>query len=115
MVSHRIDATDTYNLNGFYNVAIGLWDYVVVEIINPTAQVNFNTTTDAGDIQGITDGNAQLAKNWQACMLTNLSNDARVTSTSLTGIFKLNVGGRFFQLQGAGTCGKIVINFSTIS
>jgi len=113
MLNNLIDATTEFNANGVYNIDMQGWDYAVVNIITPAAAVSFNATNDANSKTGIGDGNARTAINWQPVSLTNIATGTGVTSTAVTGNFKLNVGARFLQLSGT-TAVKVLINLSQI-
>lgn len=93
------------------------WDYITVEAVTPSAQINFNTSDDPGGVTGITDGNALTSKNYQPVALTNTATGQTATSTSGGGIFKGNVIGRFFQLVAVGgtTVNTLIVSLSKIS
>ena len=113
MLSTTIDATTKFNATGKYNLDLNGWDYAVVNVITPSAIVNFNTTNDSNAKAGISDGDAYTAINWQPISLTNIATGTGVTSTTTTGNFKLNQGARFLQLAGT-TASKILIVLSQI-
>jgi hypothetical protein len=108
-----IDSTNDYNANGSVNLDIGGWDYVVVQIVSPTGTTLFKTSNDSGSVLGVTEGNALTATNFLTCLATNLANDARVSSVSADGLFKINVAGRFLQIIGS-TVGKLLVTLQKI-
>lgn len=114
MISTTIDATAQFNANSVYNLDLSGWDYAVVQLTTPAGAVTFNGTNDAGAVQGVSDGNAYTAINWNTVQLINLSSGTAGTTGGATGSYKYSVGTRFLQLSGT-TAGKVIVVLSQIS
>jgi len=117
MISQTIDWTTEFNAASKLNLDISNWDYIVVQVITPTGAITFNGTNDGGAVQGTSDGSAEDATNWLAMQLLNIGAGTSATSVSASGNFKLNVGTRFFQMDGATgtrTVTKLIVYYTKI-
>lgn len=116
-MSKIIDATADFNADSKVVVDISEWDNVVVQLESPGALINFNASNDSNAITGITDGSALSAIQFQPIQATNLATGASVTSSSISGMFRFGIVGKFLQLIAAGgtTATKILILFYKIS
>lgn len=101
-IQQRIDITPDLNDNSIWQGDIGGWDYAVVQLVSPTGTFTFNSSNDAGDITGVSDGSAISATNWIAVQGTNLNSGAAVTTLAASGLVRLQGIGRFLQVSGAG-------------
>ena len=101
-IQQRINITDDLNNNSIWQGDIGGWDYAVVQLVSPTGTFTFNTTNDAGDITGISDGSAPSATNWIATQGTNLNSGSAVTTLATSGLVRFQSVGQFMQISGAG-------------
>jgi hypothetical protein len=116
MISQKIDVTSDFNTNGKVQLDLSSWDKFLVQIQGPSGQINFGGTNDDGAIDGISDGNAVSATNWQSLGLTNTGTNTVVTSTSTNGIFRGDFLSRFIQLIGSSiTVSKMIIELQRIS
>ena len=102
-VQQRIDVTADINDNSLCQLDIGGWDYAVVQLVSPTGTFTFNTTNDAGDTTGVTDGSAISATNWIATQGTNLNSGSGVTTLNASGLVRFQGVGQFLQIAGAGS------------
>lgn len=113
MISRTQDVTSQFNDNSKVNVEVGKWQNIVVQIVSPTGTVNFNSTNDAGDVAGVSDGDASTALNFGAVQGTNLATGAAVTSLAATGRVSFGIIGQFLQLIGTSvTATKVLIFFT---
>ncbi len=117
MLQRTLDLSADFAVAQNVRIDVSGWDYVLVQIQTPSAQINFNGTNDAGAVAGVTDGNALSSTNYQPVAGVNTANNAVVTSASANGIFKFNVVSRFLQLVAAGgtTIGRLVVSLTKIS
>lgn len=113
-VSQIIDFTTQYNASGDSTLQINIdsWDFVVVQIVNPSGTLSFKNTNDSGAITGSTDGNYITATNWVAVTGTNLATGTGITSLATGGLVKFDGIGGFLQLTGTSvTVDKILVRF----
>ena len=101
-VQQRLDVTADLNNNSIVQLDIGGWDYAVVQLVSPTGTFTFNTTNDAGDVTGVSDGSAISATNWIATQGTNLNSGSGVTTLASSGLVRFQSVGQFLQISGAG-------------
>jgi len=114
-VSQITDITTQFNSNsGDWNLDIDSWDFVVVQLVDPTGAVSFLTSNDAGAIQGSGDGNAIAALNFTAVQGTNLATGSGVTSLAVTGLVKFSGIGRFLRLESSATAAKVLVRWYKI-
>jgi hypothetical protein len=111
MLSHSFNLTTSFPTPGLINIDVGLYDYIVVQIIGSTGTINFLTTNDGGGVQGETDGNATSAANFTAVQGTNVGSTSTSTSAGAgTSMYRFSYIGKYFQLSGAGvTATKIIV------
>jgi hypothetical protein len=116
MLSTTIDVTAAFNAASKVNLDLSGWDTVTLQIQTPSGSINFNGTDDAGAIQGVSDGNASTAINWQPLAMTNTATNTTVVASGLNGIFKTNLLSRFIQLIGSSiTVSKMIVYLSKIN
>lgn len=99
-VSTVVDVTASFNTNGFYFQDLSGWDAAVVQIVSPTAQINFNTTNDNGAITGQLLPAPEVPLNWVSVLGVNLTTKTDVSSLSTSGIVSFGIIGKYLQLQG---------------
>jgi len=115
MVTQFIDKSADFNADGFVNLDVSGWDYVVWHLVTPTGEVNFNTSNDGGAVTGSTQSNAVTAINFQPVLAINTATGVGATSSSGNGLFKVNVAGRYIQLIGSSvTVSKLLFTLSKI-
>jgi hypothetical protein len=118
MTQRTIDLSLAFaNNNQNVRVDISGYDYALLHVVNPSAQINFNASNDAGALTGVTDGNALMAQNFQPADALNTATQTYVTSTSTNGIFKFSTVGRFLQFVAASgtTVSKLILSLQRIS
>ena len=115
-IQQRLNITEDLNNNSIGQYDIGGWDYVVVQLVTPTGTFTFNSTNDAGDATGISDGSAISATNWIATQGTNLNSGSAVTTLAASGLVRFEKVGQFLQIIGAGAAQvtKAIVRFYKI-
>ncbi len=115
-VQQRIDITADLNNNSIAQLDIGGWDYAVVQLVTPTGTFTFNTTNDAADVTGVSDGSAISATNWIATQGTNLNSGSGVTTLNASGLVRFEKVGQFLQIIGtaAATVTKAIVRLYKI-
>lgn len=89
--------------NSVYNVTLDLsgWDKTAIQVVAPfSGQIAVLATNDSGAIQGVTQGNAELATNFvhsQVKDLTTLTSNGYIYGE---GLYEYTVNARFLKLQG---------------
>ncbi len=97
-----IDATNQFNTVYQITNDVSGWDKVTVQVVPPISGVIYvYGTNDAGSRQGVTDGNAELAINFNPIQATNLATGAAANSISAAGNYKVDVNAQFLRLQGS--------------
>lgn len=110
MVNRTQDVTLLFNSTGVYNMDVGEWDYIIVQLVGPTGTVTFNASNDGGGVTGETDGNATSAINFTAVQATSLATGTAATTTAAAGMFKIQVPGKYLQLSSPGqTATKVLV------
>ena len=114
MLAQYLDLTEQYNAqNGFVNIDVSNYDYCLIQPIGQA--LDMGSTIDGGAITGVTDGSAVSAINFTTVQGTLISTGGPVTSAPNGGITKLNVVGRFINLEGATPITKLLIMLAKIS
>lgn len=115
MVSYYKDWTTEYALAKNLKLDISGWDWVTVQFETiATAAINFNTTNDGGEINGVRDGSPDNSTGYQPVQGTNLATGTASTATAAAGsfIYRFERIGRYLQLTSAtGTVSKLIIGF----
>lgn len=109
--------------NSVYNITLDLsnWDKTTIQTVAPMAGVIFvYATNDSGAVQGVTQGNAQLATNFTSAEVTNLATHAVTNIISAAGTYKYDVNAQFLRLQGSpsgagASIYKLLLNNQKIS
>lgn len=114
MLSKTLDITIGFNESGVLPLDVSGWDIITVQIVGtPSATITFQTTNDAGGVQGESDGDASTATNWNAVQGTNLTTGATVTTAAAEGTYRFNNIGRFFRLSSSsGTVTEMFLYLS---
>lgn len=95
----------------------GGYDYAVVQLVNPSAAVNFKHTNDSGDIQGVSDGSAVSSVNAVTLQGVNLASTTNVSSLAASGIVRFQSFGRYLWIDGvdaSATVDKILVRLYKI-
>lgn len=99
-ISTVVDATESFNTNNSFYQDLSGWDSAVVQVVSPTAQINFNTTNDDGAFTGQLLPAPEVPTNWVSVSGVNLTSKADVTSISASGLVAFGIIGKYLQLQG---------------
>lgn len=93
-------ATD---FNSVYNIVqdVSGWDKIGIQVVAPfSGAISIYNTNDSGAVQGVTQGNAQLATNFNLAQVTNLATGTASTSISAAGNYSYTVSAQFLKIQG---------------
>jgi len=98
----------TTYFNSVYNITLDMsgWDKTTINVVAPLlGTIHVYGTNDGGAVLGQTDGNAQLAINFNPVQVTNLATGTATNSISAAGDYKYEVNAQYLRLQGnpAGT------------
>jgi hypothetical protein len=106
-ISRYVDLTYNYKVNNLYSVNVDLagWDRTTIHVEPPIqGTIYVYGSNDAGDVQGITEGNAKLATSFSPIQAVNLATGGLVSSIVSAGVYKVDANARFLQISGgAGT------------
>lgn len=100
-VSKPLDLT--FSFNTVYQITNDMsgWDKTTIQVVGPVSGVIYPYgTNDANALQGVRDGNASLAINFNTVEVTNLATGTAVTSITAAGNYKYEVNAQFLRLQG---------------
>jgi hypothetical protein len=100
-ISTMVDATASFNANGSYFQDLSGWDVAVVQIVSPSAQINFSTTNDDGSVTGQLLPAPEVPINWLTVLGVNLTTKTDVSSLSASGIVSFGIIGKYLKLEGA--------------
>lgn len=117
MTSTVFDASANFQAGGtsLQNIDLSGWDYCVVQLVSPSAAINFLSSNDDGSVTGSVQGGPLTAVNFTAVQGTNLSTGVAATSGAASGLWKFNVVGRFLQLSGTSvTATKVLVYLAKI-
>lgn len=92
----------TQEFNSVYNITLDLsgWDKTTFQVVSPlSGAVVVYATNDAG-ATAYSQGNAELAINFQNVQVTNLATGAATGTISSAGLYKYEVNAQFVRLQG---------------
>lgn len=99
-----LDLTQQYKQN-IYSITLDMsgWDKTTFQVLAPVAGTFFvYGSNNSGAVQGVTQGNAELATNFSTIQATKLSDGTAVTSVNAAGLYKVDVNAQFLRLQGGG-------------
>jgi hypothetical protein len=99
-ISTIVDATESFNTNNSFYQDLSGWDSAVVQVVSPTAQINFNTTNDDGSTTGQLLPAPEVPINWVSVAGVNLTSKADVTSIAASGLVAFGIIGKYLQLEG---------------
>ncbi len=118
-LSRTLDLTGDFNAaaNPAVKIDVSGWDYVVAQLVLPSATVTFSATNDAGAIEGGTDGNQVSSLNYIDVQGTNLNSGVASTTLGASGLMKFQVVGHFMRFSASGTVtvGKLLVYLFKIS
>lgn len=92
-----------FQYNSTYNIVLDVsgWDKVGIQVVSPfVGAINVYNTNDSGAVQGVTQGNATLATNFNPTQVTNLATGSASTVISAAGNYNYDVKSQFLKLQG---------------
>lgn len=101
-IQQTLDVTQDINADGRAVIDIGGYDYAVVDLVSPTSTATFASTSDAGDITGVSDGSAASATNFTTTQGVDLSSSSNVSTLAGTGQVRFSGIGRFLRIIGPG-------------
>ncbi len=102
-ISKIVDATDSFNSVGSYYQDLSGWDSAVVQFVNPSEEISFNTSNDDGSVTGQLLPAPEVPINWIEVLGVNLTTKTDVSSISTDSIVEFGIIGKYLQLQGANT------------
>ena len=94
----------TRDFNSVYKITLDMsgWDKTTINVVAPiSGAIYVYGTNDGGAVQGVTDGNAQLAINFNPVQVTNLATGTATNSISAAGDYKYEVNAQYLRLQGS--------------
>lgn len=100
-IGYKFDGTNAFNLT--YNITLDMsgWDKTTVQVVSPMTGVIFvYGSNDANALQGVRDGNASLAINFNPIQATNLATGSATGTISAAGDYKVDINAQFLRLQG---------------
>lgn len=97
-ISTVVDATDSFNANGSYYQDLSGWDSAVVQVVSPSAAVNFTTTNDDGSIEGQLLPAPEVPINWVTVLGVNLATKTDVSSINASGIVAFGIIGKYLKI-----------------
>ena len=97
-ISTMVDVTESFNANGSYFQDLSGWDAAVVQIVSPSAAINFTTTNDDGAITGQLLPAPEVPVNWVTVLGVNLTTKTDVSSLNASGIVSFGIIGKYLKL-----------------
>lgn len=97
-ISTVVDATDSFNANSSFYQDLSGWDSAVVQIVSPSATINFSTTNDDGAITSQLLPAPEVPINWVSVSGVNLTSKADVTSINASGLVAFGIIGKYLKL-----------------
>lgn len=104
MLSYNQNLTQQYK-DSLYNITldVGGWEKATIQVVAPiAAPMGIYGSIDPGAVQGVTDGNAELALNFTPVQATNLASGAATTTISAAGLYTVNTNFQFLRLGASG-------------
>lgn len=92
------------DFNSVYKITLdmGGWDKTTIQVEAPiSGAIVVYGTNNSGFQLGVTQGNANLATDFQPVQVTNLATGTAVNSISAAGNYKYEVNAQFLRLQGS--------------
>jgi len=110
-----LDVTADFNADSLVQLDTGGFDYTVVQLVNPSGTVSFKHSNDSGDIEGVSDGSAVSATNFETLIGVNLATAGNISSLGASGLVRFQYYGRYLQLSGAeATADKVLVRLYKI-
>lgn len=103
-IGRPYDVTKDYK-SGIYNIQLDMsgWDKTTIQVVAPVAgAIYVYGSNDPNALQGVRDGNAELAINFTGIQATNLASGTAVSSFNSAGNYKVDVNARFLKIAGGG-------------
>jgi hypothetical protein len=106
-LSFPFDATNQFKQN-VYSITLDMsgWDRTTIQVVPkaaPGSAIFIYGSNDANALQGVRDGDAQLATNFTLIQGTNLASGTAGTSiTNAASLTKVDINARFLRVQGGG-------------
>ena len=103
-IGRPLDLTNEYKAN-LYNIQLDMsgWDKTTIQVVTPVAgAIYVYGSNDPNALQGVRDGNAELAINFTGIQATNLATGTAVSSFNAAGNYKVDVNTRFLKIAGGG-------------
>lgn len=117
-LNRQVDLTREYK-NNIYNVKLDMsgWDRTTVQVVAPIANpIYVYGSNDPNALQGVRDGNAELAINFTPIQAVNLATGTAVSSMAAAGEYKIDINARFLKLEGGGAdVYRLLANHAKIS
>jgi hypothetical protein len=99
-VSRMVDATAIFQAGAAQTTFLDVsgWDIVTVQIVTPSAAINFTTTNDNGYVTGVLPPVPIVPANFLAVQGINVGTGTAVTSLAASGIVKFTNFAKFLQI-----------------
>lgn len=99
-MSRMVDATPIFQTGAAQTTFLDVsgWDVVTVQIVTPSAAINFTTTNDNGSVAGVLPPVPIVPANFLAVQGINVGTGTAVTSLSASGIVKFTNLAKFLQI-----------------
>jgi hypothetical protein len=107
-----LDVTLEYKQN-IYNISLDVsgWDKIGVQLVPPLeAPIHVYGSNDGGALQGVREGNAQLATNFEPIQVTPLATGTPANSMAAAGAYVIPVNMQYLKLTGADVYGLLLFN-----
>lgn len=77
------------------------WSQATIQAVAPlNGAIVIYASNDSGAVQGVTQGNAQLATNFEPILVTNLATGTTTNEITTAGLYVATINAQFLQLQG---------------
>jgi hypothetical protein len=97
-ISTIVDATDSFNADGSFYQDLSGWDSAVVQVVSPSAAINFTTTNDDGAVTGQLLPAPEVPINWVTVLGVNLTTKADVSSVNASAMVSFGIIGKYLKL-----------------
>jgi len=115
MLAQYLDLADQFNSQeGVVVIDVSNYDYCLIQPIG--ADVTLQSTIDSGAIQGVSDGSAVSATNFNTVAALHLSDGITYSNSVENGkISRLSVVGRYVKILGESVPTKLLVMLAKIS
>jgi len=98
--SRMVDATAIFQTGAAQTTFLDVsgWDVVTLQIVTPSAAINFTTTNDNGSVAGVLPPVPVVPANFIALQGINVGTGAAVTSLAASGIVRFTNFAKFIQI-----------------